>query len=217
MVDGERALNEIITLLISVGAGAIVGFEREYRSKPAGFRTMILVSLGSTLFTMASIKMGSSSAHDRIAANIITGIGFLGAGVIYKDGLNVGGLTTAVTIWAVAALGMMIGIGEYHLVVFSLIVILIILSLLETVQLKIDKMHQRRRYSFKIDKSKNPLSAIENKFSELKIDFKNIKTTWNETEITIIYDLMASRQKLEKFDLFIEIHPDIKEIEQTGF
>lgn len=96
---------DLYRLLIALGIGAIIGAEREYRSKSAGLRTMIMVSLSSCLFTMLSLKIGIDSP-DRIAANILTGLGFVGAGVIFKDENRISGITTATTIWMTAALGM---------------------------------------------------------------------------------------------------------------
>jgi putative Mg2+ transporter-C (MgtC) family protein len=92
-LDEEFAWRILISFLI----GTAIGFEREYRSKAAGLRTMIMICLGSTMFTELSMII-SPSSPDRIASTILTGIGFLGAGVIFKDGLNVTGLTTATTI-----------------------------------------------------------------------------------------------------------------------
>ena len=111
-------------LLIALGIGAIIGAEREFRSKSAGLRTMIMVSLSSCLFTIMSLKIGVES-HDLIAANILTGVGFVGAGVIFKDENRISGITTATTIWMTAALGMAAGAG-YELL--SLCATLIVLS-----------------------------------------------------------------------------------------
>lgn len=96
--------------------GAIVGAERERKGKPAGLRTNILICLGATLFTMASELMARLTPEGpqettRIAAQIVTGVGFLGAGAILRGGRGVHGLTTAATIWLVAAIGMIVGIG----------------------------------------------------------------------------------------------------------
>src|SRR6476660_9386016 len=105
----------LFRLLVVIIIDGLIGMEREYRSKSAGFRTMILICLGSFLFTTFS-KFISDVSPDRIASNIVTGIGFLGAGVIFKSDSRVNGITTAATIWAVAALGMGIATGEYTLV-----------------------------------------------------------------------------------------------------
>jgi putative Mg2+ transporter-C (MgtC) family protein len=96
----------------SVLCGAIVGAERERREKPAGFRTLVLVCLGSASFTMASFAFTTSTGDSgRVAAQIVTGIGFLGAGAILHGSGFVRGMTTAATIWATAATGMIVGIG----------------------------------------------------------------------------------------------------------
>ena len=103
---------DIITkLLLSIFIGGLIGAEREYRSKSAGFRTLTLICLGSALFTIFSQMIGAGNNPDRIASNIATGIGFVGAGVIFKGEVGVNGITTAAMIWVTAALGMGIGAG----------------------------------------------------------------------------------------------------------
>src|SRR4051794_22063688 len=119
-LDGWDAL---LRLTIACALGAAIGFEREIREREAGIRTHLLVSLGSALFTIVSaygfheFLIGNTQivrAHPtRIAAQIVTGIGFLGAGAIIRDGLSVRGLTTAATLWVVAAIGMACGAGYY--------------------------------------------------------------------------------------------------------
>lgn len=103
---------QIVLALTSVLCGAIVGAERERKEKPAGLRTLILVCLGSTSFTMASYAFTTTTGDaGRVAAQIVTGIGFLGAGAILHGSGIVRGMTTAATIWAIAATGMIVGIG----------------------------------------------------------------------------------------------------------
>ena len=126
MLDTEQIL---LKLLMVIAVGGVIGVERELRSKSAGFRTMILICLGSFLFTTFSIVV-SDISPDRIASNIVTGIGFLGAGVIFQSDNRVNGITTAATIWAVAALGMGVAMGEYVLVTVSTAIILAALFLL---------------------------------------------------------------------------------------
>src|SRR3954464_8594099 len=130
-----------IRLLLVVVVGGVIGAEREYRSKSAGFRTMILICLGSFLFTTFS-KFMSEASPDRIASNIVTGIGFLGAGVIFKSDNRVNGITTAATIWAVAALGMGIADGLYGLVGIATAIIMGALLLLEKLEVIIDRVNQ---------------------------------------------------------------------------
>ncbi len=97
-------------LLLAALLGAFIGLERELRGYPAGIRTIALVTMGACLFTDVSQLVG---AGDRIAAQIVTGIGFIGAGLIFREGEGVKGITTAATIWAAAAIGMAIGIELY--------------------------------------------------------------------------------------------------------
>ena len=104
---------EAVLALTSVLCGAIIGSERHKREKPAGMRTLILVTLGSAVFTMASFVFTSSTADSgRVAAQIVTGIGFLGAGVIMRERGTISGTTTAATIWVAAAIGMVVGAGH---------------------------------------------------------------------------------------------------------
>jgi putative Mg2+ transporter-C (MgtC) family protein len=133
-------------LLLSVALGAVLGFEREWRQKYAGLRTNILIALGSTLFTVMSIDLSASSGGDqtRIAAQIVTGIGFLGAGAIMRTGGGIRGLTTASMIWVNAAIGVAVGGGEYHLAVIATGVTLVVLVLLNPVERWIDRLGPRR-------------------------------------------------------------------------
>src|SRR6266850_387749 len=103
-----------LRLALAAGLGGAIGLEREYRRKPAGIRTNMLIGLGSALFAILSIELGTAAGSpDRIAAQVVTGIGFLGAGAILRSGQNVHGLTTAATIWVNSAIGMATGLGLY--------------------------------------------------------------------------------------------------------
>lgn len=118
--------SEVNKFLMAILLCGLIGAEREFRSKQAGLKTMIMIGLGSTLFTILSVKIGLSS-HDRIASNIVTGIGFLGAGVIFKEDNQVKGLTTACVIWIVAAIGMAIGSGYLEQAIGVTLVVLLAL------------------------------------------------------------------------------------------
>ncbi len=134
---------EITKLIIALIIGAVIGAEREYRTKSAGFRTVILITVGSTLFTIISNLM----SHDaRVASNIVTGIGFLGAGAIFKEGANIKGLTTATTIWISAAIGMAIGVGQYEFAFVSVAIVMLVLIGFSWLPLKIERMHSEQIY-----------------------------------------------------------------------
>src|SRR3972149_5305803 len=105
--------------------GGLIGLERELRGYPAGIRTLALVALGASLFTDISQILGGD---DRVAAQIVTGIGFLGPGVIFREGLSVRGITTAATIWSAAAVGMAIGTELYIVGVGGAVAVFVILE-----------------------------------------------------------------------------------------
>ena len=134
-------------LLAAALLGAVLGFEREMRQKSAGLRTNILISVGSALFTLMSIELANPTSADpgRIAAQIVTGIGFLGAGAIIRTGGGVHGLTTAATIWVNAAVGVAAGGGELRLAAIATGITLMALLLLGPVEGLITRHFARRR------------------------------------------------------------------------
>jgi len=115
MMDHWEIL-DLYKALLALAAGVILGLERELKDKAAGLKTITVICLGSALFAIISYKVGGADGEStRIASYIVSGVGFLGAGVIFKDGLNVSGLTTAGIIWLAAAVGTAIGFGEFYL------------------------------------------------------------------------------------------------------
>ncbi len=118
-------LEMLARLLLAAGLGGVMGLERELRGYPAGIRTLALVTIGATLFTEVSQLMGGD---DRVAAQIVTGIGFIGAGLIFREGYTVRGITTAATIWAAAAIGMAIAIELYVVAVIGALLVFLVLE-----------------------------------------------------------------------------------------
>lgn len=143
-------IENLIKLGMAVLVGGLIGAEREYQDKAAGFRTIILITVGSTLFTIFSISMDPGFTRTRVAANIVTGIGFLGAGAIVREHGRIGGLTTAATIWLAAALGMGIGAGELIFVSISTLVVFVILLLFPHIESRIDRIRESRTYKIVI-------------------------------------------------------------------
>lgn len=125
----------MLRLLLAAGLGAAIGIEREFRRKPAGLRTNMLIAVGAALFTTVSVQLGAiSNTPDRIAAQIVTGIGFLGAGAILRRDRSVHGMTTAATIWVNAAVGMAAGAGEYAMAAVATAITLIVLAALQPLE-----------------------------------------------------------------------------------
>ncbi|MCS7283079.1 MAG: MgtC/SapB family protein [Anaerolineae bacterium] len=143
-------MEEILKLLLAMLVGGIIGVEREYRDKSAGFRTILLITVGSTLFTILSLDIGVETNPTRIAANIVTGVGFLGAGAILREGHRITGLTTAATIWMAAALGMGIGVGKYALVGVATGLTLIALWLFPALETWLDQTRETVTYEISL-------------------------------------------------------------------
>lgn len=122
---------DIFSIVLAVVLGAAIGIEREFSGKAAGLRTNVLICLGAAVFTIISKRMGGENdSLTRIAAQIVTGVGFLGAGAIIQDRGGVHGLTTAATIWFVASLGMACGAGFYELaVIMTLLAVFVLIGL----------------------------------------------------------------------------------------
>lgn len=198
-VDLEIALR----LLISFGIGTAIGLEREYRSKAAGLRTMIMICLGSTVFTEISINLGGANP-DRLAANIVTGIGFLGGGVIFKDGLTITGITTATTIWISAALGMAVGAGEYFIAIVGSGVVLIVLTALEKVQGVVERFHQSRTYKINFQQNAGFEEVLEKSLQELKLRYKKRRDYKDGSLFTLIYEVYGRDRLLEQFNTLLK-------------
>ncbi|HET9475839.1 MAG TPA: MgtC/SapB family protein [Steroidobacteraceae bacterium] len=135
----------LLRLLAAVGAGACIGYERSFHGRPAGLRTHVLVCLASAVLMLVTVYEAHwvrASGEERLdptrmAQGIMTGIGFLGAGVIVKEGLNVRGLTTAASIWITAAIGVLAGVGLYIPMLFSVILTVAVLSVFRWIEMRV--------------------------------------------------------------------------------
>lgn len=158
----------VLRLLLSTLLGGLIGLERETHGRPAGLRTHILVCLGSTLFTMVSFLVaGKSYDPGRITAQIVTGVGFLGAGTIIHQGSVVRGLTTAASIWTVAAIGVGVGIGGLGLVlaVVTSIIVFATLNFVPMLERQITGRHNERMVSIVVPHWHEAVARILQLFS----------------------------------------------------
>lgn len=198
----------MISMLMSILCGGIIGFEREYRSKSAGFRTIVLISLGSTIFTIVSGH--GSEADDRIAANIITGIGFIGAGVIFKDQISVRGLTTAAVIWTSAAIGMTTGIG-YHALAFVFTLITLFILLMITRVEKIIAALQRQKsvnVTFK-NADFDQITLLEKKLNSENLMIERLEISKYNDRLTVVWLVSGRKEFLDSLDNTLAQIPDI--------
>ncbi|WP_250252941.1 MgtC/SapB family protein [Chryseobacterium sp. Marseille-Q3244] len=198
--------NELLLIFISVILGLLIGAEREYRNKSAGLRTFILVCFGACLFTILSIKIGVANP-DRLAANIITGIGFLGAGVIFKGENKIEGITTATTIWATASIGMAVGSGYVYFSLLGTALVLIILSALTYLQSFIDNYNKIREYRIGVTNSAD-LKHCEELFRKHHLKYLLIKQQYTQGNITATWRLTGKSTHHE--GLIIDLVDDSK-------
>ncbi len=124
-MDARDQAELVGKLLLAAFCGGVIGWQRDRRQYVAGLRTMALVAAGASIFTAVNETIGV----DRVIANIVTGIGFLGAGIIFREGGTVRGITTAATVWAVAAIGVAIGVGLYLLALVATPLVFVILEM----------------------------------------------------------------------------------------
>ena len=203
----------LIRFLFAALWGGLVGAEREYRSKSAGFRTMIMISMGSCLFTILSQAIGSTGNPDRIASNIVTGIGFLGAGVIFRGENRVNGITTAATIWAVAAVGMGIGAGYYRASACVSILILVVLAVLPFVEGFIDQYNQFKEYTIASDYSSHLREHYEKLLKQYKLRFKLVNEAKEGNSLSFTWQVQGHAKNHREFVHAMMEEPSAKKFE----
>ena len=198
---------DMYRLLAALLIGGLIGAEREYRSKATGFRTMIMICVGAALFTMISTRFGDS----RIAANIVQGIGFLGAGIIFKEESRVKGLTTAATVWAVSALGMSIGGGYYDIALVGFVLIMGSLLFLSKLSYRIARLNQTREYKVVTLYKHKTLDQYERMFTEAGLSPRRGPQQRIGTEISGRWRVSGPEKAHEKCIKRLLNDPDVKE------
>ena len=179
---------DVYKALMAVAAGLILGLERELKDKAAGLKTITIITLGATLFSIISYKVGGADKGTNIAAYIVSGVGFLGAGVIFKDGFTVSGLTTAGIIWIAAAIGTSIGFGEFYMAIIFLVACLLVILVTPLINKLFVSKKQTRQLRFEIDR--NNIAIKETIFKTLQqqnigVEEKKIELKQNSLIISI--------------------------------
>jgi len=198
---------EIIDLykaLLALAAGIVLGSEREFKDKAAGLKTITVICLGSALFSIISYKVGIADHETtRIASYIVSGVGFIGAGVIFKDGANVSGLTTAGIIWVAAAVGTAIGFGRFYLAATFMVASLLIVFSSPIINKVFWAKREQRRLSFAIERrhlehKDRILAVLEG--AGIDIDETTIEMRQDILRVTAEISLSKEKQKwLEQF------------------
>lgn len=203
----------LLRLLLAALWGGVLGVEREYHNKSAGFRTMIMISLGACLFTYMSMSIGAAGNTAQIAATVVTGIGFIGAGVIFRGENKVNGITTAATIWAVAAVGMAIGAGYYFAAGYAGVLILIVLVLLPSIEKLIDRLNQTKVYTVHCDYDTGRRQHFEATMQQHRITGKLIKEIKDEHQLLLSWQAQGKASSHAHFIAVMMENPLVKKFE----
>jgi putative Mg2+ transporter-C (MgtC) family protein len=191
---------EIVSkLLVAVLIGGIIGAEREYHNKSAGLRTLMLICLGSTLFTMFSMEIGERTSPDRIASNIVTGIGFVGAGVIFMSGTGINGVTTAATIWVTAALGMGVGAGHQYISLIGCIVLVGILQAFTVIEGWLDRINSSHTYKITVPYHDRVLEQFELLMQQNHLKYRRGPQCREQQTISATWDAEGSQKNHTAF------------------
>jgi putative Mg2+ transporter-C (MgtC) family protein len=186
----------VMRLLIALAIGGAIGLEREFKGKPAGIRTNMLMCFGACLIMIISIEVarmrGGTADPGRIAAQVVTGIGFLGAGTIIRSRFHVAGLTTAATIWVLSALGLAVGAGYLLLAVVGGFLITLTLTLIGYVEKALKRRHGYYVVQLDLESREGIIGAILELFSELNIHGTAQEINRSGANWTAIFDYYAS-------------------------
>ncbi|MBQ0151870.1 MAG: MgtC/SapB family protein [Chryseobacterium sp.] len=206
---------DLIKIVFSLIAGFVLGMEREWKDKSAGFKTIAIICLGSTLFTILSYKLGAGNSEDatRIASYVVSGIGFLGAGVIFKEGANVNGLTTASIIWISAAIGMSIGFGQYIMGGVVLLACLAIIAL-GPIFSRYVATHVAKVLEINLDS--DDLSVRKEIIDDLKEFCRSAKikqVKFSKNRMTVTLDIIIDKSSLNAVDQYLIERKEVTDFE----
>ena len=217
----------LVRILVSFFIGMLIGIERETHDQPAGLRTHILISIGATVVMLISIFIPQTFTNlqngdpGRIAAQVVSGIGFLGAGAILKYGADVKGLTTAASIWAMAALGLAVGAGMYIIGFIGAAVILFALTIMNLFEKRVFKERTVRKIELYIKKKDSDIQALKNilKRQDIRIISTGFERNINDANDKIVFlvgvtrkiDIQKLSSNFEKQAGIVSIKVDILE------
>lgn len=210
-------MDMILRISLAFVLGGLIGMERESMNRPAGFRTHILVCVGSALVMYTNILLSADYLGEipidpgRIGAQVVSGIGFLGAGTIIKEGLSVKGLTTAASLWVVACIGLSVGSGYYLLSIFTTIFILLILQTFGWLEAKVNKHKREALFYIEIDNMPGQIGKLTHMLSSIHCNVKNVSVTNLTDDISAVQIIVKYPKGVDTIGL-IEVINQIKGI-----
>ena len=189
---------DVLRILLALLIGGLIGAEREFRHKEAGLRTIMFICLGAALFTMLSLKLGGDISPARIAAHVVTGVGFLCAGVVMQQGAHLVGLTTASTIWLAASLGMGVGGGHYLLSIVAVTVVMLILFVFPKVEEWIYKVQERQTYEVVLGVEDDRREQLEGLIGECDLSVVSRKVSRSGEEMVCEWETEGTPEDHEQ-------------------
>jgi putative Mg2+ transporter-C (MgtC) family protein len=196
LILGDLFIRILGRLLLAAVLGGIVGLERELKHRPAGLRTNMFICFGAAMFTVLSIELGGANDAVRIAAQIIPGIGFIGAGAILRGKTGVTGITTAATIFVVASVGMACGGGLYLLAIFATVLLFVALSVLGALERKFNLKPLTMNYTVVTDKTpQETVDAINRVLAEQDKELSGMRLSKANGKERIEFSVGATRHE----------------------
>jgi putative Mg2+ transporter-C (MgtC) family protein len=187
---------DLVKVGLSVLCGGVLGIERQYKNKTAGFRTIILICMGSTLFTLVAFRAGAG-----VNINIVTGIGFIGAGVIFKDNLSVNGLTTAAVIWVSAAVGIAIGTNNYMLGIITSVLTIFVLWSFHFLENYMEKVHHDKVYNLVFSNNDyNQYIMLEETVKAHHLVLMLVQINKNDENLRAVIKVTGHKKRISKLD-----------------
>ena len=202
----------LLRIGFSVLLGGIIGFERERDSQPAGLRTHMILVVGACLAMMLSVNIATSAGSDpaRLAAQVISGVGFLGAGAIMRFGFNVKGLTTATTLWTMAIVGLTVGLGYYAVASITTLVLMIILSVLDIVEKRFVRINVIRNITVDVHDHKGIIRDVRKTMARIADQVISFSVQKSIKSKSLRLVIVARFNRSEKIENMVE---QISEIE----
>ncbi len=213
-------LDVVIRILLALVLGGLIGLEREIREHSAGFRTHILVAVGAAAFTLASSYGLEGTDHDpnRISAQVVTGIGFLGAGAIVRYGVTVRGLTTAASLWAVAAVGLTVGQGFYSAALVTTVTVIVSLYVLGLIEKRILYKRVATAAGVKVrfrSGGYTPLTVLLSALEQAHVTVKEMAVVPGENDADTLHLRVSLPRTVSPPDL-LRIVSSLTEVESAG-
>jgi len=209
----EISLTDMLLRIgLSLVLGGIIGFERERDSQPAGLRTHMILVVGACLAMMLSINIASSADTDptRLAAQVVSGIGFLGAGAILRSGFNVKGLTTATTLWTMAIVGLVVGAGYFAIAAITTVVIMIVLSVLDVIEKRFVRINVIRNITVEVHDHKGVIREVRKTIAHVADQVITFSVQKSLKSKTLRLEIVARFNRSDKLETLVE---QISEIE----